>query len=228
MKRSGPLLTLLAGGVLAAGIGGLSARAASQDPSRPSAYGSSPNVPTGAAPAASAPGSTSSPAPGRVTKSAAAKREVVKRDYAGHTAGGAATLAIAVRGDKAIAYLCDGRVIEAWLRGSVSAGRFELTGKNGARLTARDQNGKITGSALARGTSFSFTVSSVRRPSGLYRLTARVRGARLDGGWVVLPDGRQVGLLTTNGTPAPAPPLDPATGTVNVNGENVSAGEVRP
>jgi hypothetical protein len=226
MKHLGPLVTLIAGGVLAAGVGGLSVRAASQDSAKASAQ-SKPSKPpantsTGAAPAASA------PAPGGAA-SQSAPAQNVKRDYAGYTRSGSATLAIAVRGNKAVAYLCDGRVAESWLRGNVSEGQYQLSGKNGAELTAWNKNGKIVGSARAHGVSYDFTVTSVKRPSGLYRLTAQVRGSRLDGGWIVLPNGRQVGLLTTNnGTPVPAPALNPATGSVNVNGENVPTQEVQP
>ncbi|HEY7483044.1 MAG TPA: hypothetical protein VH912_01155 [Streptosporangiaceae bacterium] len=240
MKHLGPLATLLAGGALAATVGGLSVRAASQDSANTTAAGQAVTAggstagtgtpgtgngagTSGATPAGVAP-SPSSPEQG----AAASPPPNIKRDYAGYTRGGAATLAIAVRGDKAIAYLCDGKVVESWLRGSAAEGKFTLSGKNGARLTAYDKNGKITGSVSARGLSFDFTVVVVKRPSGLYRLTAEVRGARLDGGWIVMPDGRQIGVLDTNGTPRPAPSLNTSTGQVNVNGENVPAQEVQP
>jgi hypothetical protein len=231
MKHQGPLLTLLAGGVLAAGIGGLSARAASQDSAQKGerAAAKAQATPSAVAPSASAPapagqaGQTGQPG---AEQSAPAKP--TKRDYAGYTVGGAATLAIAVRADKAVAYLCDGRVVESWLTGSAAGGRFELTGKHGAHLTGSNQNGKITGSVVVRGRTFRYTVSGVKRPSGLYRLTAEVRGARLDGGWIVMPDGRQIGLLDTNGTPGPAPRLDTASGSVDVNGQRVPAQEVTP
>jgi hypothetical protein len=231
MKLSGPLMTLLAGGVLAAGVGGLSVRAASNDSADAGAKG---KAPAAAAPGTSAPGNKASagaaPEQGAPTSTAPAAQNV-KRDYAGFTVGGAATLAIAVRGDKAIAYLCDGKVVEAWLRGTVTNGTYDLKGKNGAHLTGSTSGaGKIAGEALVRGTSFDFNVKPVKRPSGLWRLTAEVRGAKVDGGWIVLPppDSRQIGLLDTNGTPGPAPSLDPNTGSVNVNGETVRAGEASP
>lgn len=245
MKHQGPLLTLLAGGVLAAGIGGLSMRAASQDSAQrgEKSAASAPAAPTAIAPSASAP--APAPAPGAtrqgqgqgVGQGAAAGQaggrqspliQQVKRDYAGYTRGGAATLAIAVRSDKAIAYLCDGRVLESWLRGSATGGRFDLYGKHDAHLTGKVENGKITGSVDVSGRSFRFTVVGVKRPSGLYRLTAEVRGARVDGGWIVLPDGRQVGLLDTNDIAAPAPRLDTTSNSVDVNGQRVPVQEATP
>ncbi|SRR6266545_2127725 len=235
MKHLGPLVTLVAGGVLAAGIGGLSARAASQDSAKKGDKGTArtASTPSGIAPSASAPGQgTTGQSPSTQAAQGAAGQsgsaQVIKRDYAGYTRGGAATLAIAVRGDKAIAYLCDGKVVESWLRGSAAGGRFDLSGKHGAHLTGWDKNGKITGSAVVRDLQFGFTVVGVKRPSGLYRLTAEVRGAQLDGGWIVMPDGRQIGLLDTNGVAGPAPALNTATGSVDVNGENVPAQEVTP
>jgi hypothetical protein len=233
MKQVGPLLTLLAGGVLAAGIGGLSARAASQGSPANGEYGAarkaSTPAPTGVAPSAAAPGSA---ATGRTTAgngtAPSTSLTQLKRDYAGYTRGGAATLAIAVRGNRAIAYLCDGSVLESWFRGSVTNGQFELSGKSGAHLTGMDKSGTVTGSARVPGHSFGFTVVRVKRPSGLYRLTAEVRGARLDGGWIVLPGGRQVGLLYSNGVSRPAPALDLASNSVNVNGQRVPAQEATP
>jgi hypothetical protein len=235
MKHQGPLLTLLAGGVLAAGIGGLSARAASQDSARQGEKGaaSAASAPSAIAPSAAAPvpaatGQGQSPAAGQAGARQSPLVRPAKRDYAGYTRGGAATLAIAVRADKAIAYLCDGRVVESWLSGSATGGRFDMYGKHDAHLTGRVENGKITGSVVIRDLTFRFTVVGVKRPSGLYRLTAEVRGARLDGGWIVREDGSQVGLLDTDGTPAPAPRLDTATGSVDVNGQRVPAQEVTP
>jgi hypothetical protein len=233
MKHHGPLLTLLAGAVLAAGIGGLSARAASKDAAQQrQSSAARPASPTAIAPSASAPGpATTRPGQGAAAGQAGAgqpaQTQLVKREYAGYTRGGAATLAIAVRSDKAIAYLCDGRVLESWLRGSVTGGRFELYGKQGAHLTGSIENGKISGSVVVRDHTFRFIIDGVKRPSGLYRLTAEVRGARMDGGWIVL-RGRQVGLLTNNGVSAPAPMLDTASNSVDVNGQRVPVQEATP
>jgi hypothetical protein len=231
MKHQGPLLTLLVGGVLAAGVGGLSVRAASQDSAQAAradknAPASAAATPGAIAPSASAPGSAA-PGPATTGSGQSAQTQRVKRDYAGYTRGGAAALAIAVRSDKAIAYLCDGRVLESWLRGSVAGGRFELSGKQGAHLTGQIENGKISGSVVVRDRTFRFTVVGVKRPSGLYRLTAQVRGASMDGGWIVM-RGRQVGLMNENGVATPAPMLDTTSNSVNVSGQRVPVQEATP
>ncbi len=85
-----------------------------------------------------------------------------------------------------------------------------------------------TGSVAAGGHQWTFTARTVTAPSGLYRASAEVRGARIVAGWIVLADGSQVGLVDTGdpdagGTAAPAPTLDPATGTATVDGTPLNA-----
>ncbi|NLT56070.1 MAG: hypothetical protein GXX79_16255 [Actinomycetales bacterium] len=135
--------------------------------------------------------------------------------WAGRVDGGGATLAIATEDGVAVAYVCDGRRVEAWLRGTAVDGRLELTGPGGAGLDGGYGDGVATGTVTARGREWTFELGAVRKPSGLYRATATVRNARVTGGWIVLPDGRQVGVLTEDGVPRPAPELDVTTGRVD-------------
>ena len=44
------------------------------------------------------------------------------------------TIAIAVKDGKAIAYVCDGKKIEAWLDGTLQGDTLALTGKGGASV----------------------------------------------------------------------------------------------
>jgi len=66
------------------------------------------------------------------------------------------------------------------------------------------------------------------RPPGLYRATATVRGAKIDGGWIVLPGGKQVGVVERDGTPSAAPEIDPETGAVTIDGQKIVARPVTP
>jgi serine/threonine-protein kinase len=50
-----------------------------------------------------------------------------------------------------------------------------------------------------------------------------VRNAEVVGSWIVLPDGRQVGVITQNGVPGPAPALDVTGRATTVDGTQVSA-----
>jgi hypothetical protein len=63
----------------------------------------------------------------------------------------------------------------------------------------------------------------VNPPRGLYRVADTIDGAEVTGGWIVLPSGRQVGLLTVDGRSRPAPGLDPVTGRVTIGGHTLTA-----
>ena len=138
--------------------------------------------------------------------------------YVGRTAGREATLAVAVKGTKAVAYICDGSRVEAWLTGNFTAGEFVLRSRTGERLTGVATAKSASGELTLRGRSLRFTATLAGPPSGLYR----AKNSTSTIGWIVLPDGSQVGI-DNDGTPAAAPPLDPATRSATVNGAAVTA-----
>jgi hypothetical protein len=123
-----------------------------------------------------------------------------------------------VKGNKAVAYVCDGRSVEAWLTGSLSAGRLALRSKAGDRVVGTVATEGVTGTVTVRGRQLSFTIDKAGPPAGLYR----GKTSRSTIGWIVLPDGSQVGI-DNDGTPSPAPALDPASGTATVGGTAVTA-----
>jgi len=212
MKRNTPLITLLTGAAL--GVILLVASMLSTPSKAPAGY---------TAAATPAPASTavtpSSPSPASPAPTATAVVTAPARaDYAGEVQGGGASVAISIHGGQAIAYVCNGSVIEAWFKGTAVGGVLIMTGKNHAHLSAIYDFGKATGDVLAHGTDYRFQVAVVHKPSGLYQAIAVVRGAKIKAGWIVLPDGRQVGSLESNaGAAAPsaiqAPVLDVAAGT---------------
>jgi hypothetical protein len=62
------------------------------------------------------------------------------------TAKGPVPVTITVDGGRAKAYVCDGRRIEAWLRGTAADGAVELTGRKGARLSGTLDGDTVAGS----------------------------------------------------------------------------------
>ena len=212
-KKRGPLITLFAGLALALVLGVLSANATTDEVARRNAAAEQPAAP--AAPTTAA----ASPTPPPATAAPAAFRAA----YAGRVKGGAASIAIAVRDGGAIAYLCDGRRIEAWMLGSATDGRLQLTGDDGASLIGTFDEGSAAGEVTARGRTFTLDIPVAKKPSGLYRSTADLRGARVVTGWIVLANGEQVGIANTAGRTAPAPPLDLAYRTATINGQEVTA-----
>ncbi len=222
MKRPGPLLTLLAGLLL--GLFMLTLNATSGTKTASSTYREkSPSVST-------SPSSTPKSKPTPTPSPTPSKTPVANANYAGRTDDDAASVAVSVRDGKAVAYFCDGRYKEAWLRGPVNDdGSMKLTAPNGAVLDGRIEQGrKIHGTVKDEGRKYAFTADKAVKPSGLWRATAKVRGAKIDGGWIVLPNGRQTGIVTRDGKATAAPRIDPETGAVTVDGQQLTAQPVTP
>ena len=235
MRRNTPLITLLVGAALgvvllvatmlatpssaplnySAAAASSAAPAESATPAESSeAPGQSSAEPAESSAAGSAPAAAPSPAPTRTTPTRA--------DFTGRVGGGG-SVAVAVHGDKAIAYVCNGSTVEGWMRGKVDGDKLVLTGKNQTHLTASYHAGKVTGDVEAHGTDYSFSVPTVSKSSskssGLFQATARVQGKTIKAGWIVLGDGTQIGSLETDESgenAVTAPKLDVATMTARI------------
>jgi hypothetical protein len=139
--------------------------------------------------------------------------------YAGRTDDDSTAIAVAVLGDRAAAYVCDGRNVESWMRGSAGDGELNLRAKNGDTVEAKLEGSTIDGTIELGDEKLDFTIDEAKRPAGLYR----VRGSGYTIGWIVLPDGSQVGIeARDDGTSTAAPKLDPDQPDVEVNGESVT------
>jgi serine/threonine protein kinase len=148
--------------------------------------------------------------------------EKLRVTMAGKVDDGAGTLAISIRDGQAIAYICDGDRLEAWLKGTAKNGLLNLSGKNNTKITGLFDARRAAGEVTVEGKAHRFEIGVVRKPSGLYRLSSQVRGARVNGSWIVLPDGRQVGVLLRGETPGPAPVLDLTGRSTTIDGETVT------
>ena len=139
--------------------------------------------------------------------------------YAGRTDDGSATIAVAVLGDQAAAYLCDGRSVESWFRGTVEGADISLKSKSGATLQATLDGDHIKGTVEIKNDTQKFEINEANKPAGLYR----ARGSKTTIGWIVLEDGSQVGVQTTGTDSSAAPQLDPEIPQVTVDGESLNA-----
>jgi hypothetical protein len=226
MKLKGPVVTLIAGLLLAGVLYVVNVdltsdaeRNAASNSGAPGANGAaSPtaSVQAGvaeASPTAGAPPTASQAAPG-------GPQQAIKSTYAGRVNGGGAAVALVISDGKAIAYICDGRRIEAWLNGTALNGQLSLSGPNG-NLAGTFGNGQAVGSVAAGGRQWGFTIKTVAPPSGLYRAAATVRDT-FDASWVVFNEGTQqiqVGLRRMpDGSVGPAEPFNTANNTFTVNG----------
>ena len=70
-----------------------------------------------------------------------------------------------MRDGRAVAYVCDGDTVEAWLRGDLDGRTLRLTGPDGDRLTATLTTGRAQVRLTAFGRSWSFPVSAVEPAS---------------------------------------------------------------
>ena len=139
--------------------------------------------------------------------------------YAGRTDDGSTTIAVAVLGDQAAAYLCDGRSVESWFRGTVEGADVSLKSKSGATLEATLDGDHIKGTVEIKNDTQKFEINEANKPAGLYR----ARGSKATIGWIVLEDGSQVGVQTTGTDSSAAPQLDPENPQVTVDGESLNA-----
>lgn len=221
MSRLGPFFTLAAGAALAAGLGVASVTSAPQAVTATSSADAATASTDATSPPVAEATTSVTPSPAKTAKAAA------KADYAGRVRGG--LVAVSIRDGKAVGYFCDGKT-EAWFAGKAGDGEVTLKGFGGATLSASLGGGKATGELALGGKRWDFTAPTVKKPSGLYRATALVRGARYRAGWIVLPrpDGNgfvQVGAMVKDGEPVPVPTITPGS-PVTIDGDTVAPKDV--
>lgn len=194
MKRYAPLLTLVA--VVVLGVALLTVNSLNNPANQQAGQAGA------AAPAADP---AEPPAP------AVAPPAVAEKAYAGRSSGNEVTVAIAVKDGRAVAYVCNGKKIEAWLEGTLQGDKLALSGKDGASITGTASDASSFGEVAAAGKTWPFSAKGVTAPAGLYEGRADVRGVATRIGWVVEGDGRVTGSYTNaNGVTDTAPPLNPA------------------
>ena len=156
-----------------------------------------------------------------------AAQAAVQAVYAGRSSNGEVTLAVSTDGDKAVAYVCNGHTIEAWLQGSVKGNQVSLAGNKGASLT-----GSLSGLAMfgmvtpSAGLSLPFSAELSPHPAGVFQARITVNGLATRIGWAVLPDGTQLGVAVIGSARQPAPPLDLSDGAFTLDGASFTAAEV--
>ena len=200
MSTRGPLITLGSVVVLAVALLWVNALAGPTTPTSSSSLG---------APASTGPSSPSPAPPAEAAPSPTAEPAAVQAVYSGKTGGGEATVAVAVNGDRAAAYLCDGSSVESWLQGSVTGDQVVLTGRDTAALIGTVSGTTLSGTVVtSTGQAWLFSADEARPPAGIYEARTTIDGLATRIGWVVLPDGTQVGIQNVDGERSPAPALD--------------------
>lgn len=207
MKRFAPLLTLLAVAVLGVALLTISSL------SNPA------NQQAGQVEAAAPPAAEAPPAPAPAVEAPA----VAEKAFAGRSDDRKLTVAIAVKEGRAVAYVCDGKKVEAWLEGTLQGEKLSLQGKDGATITGTANEQSSAGELAVGGKKWAYSAKGVAAPAGLYEGRADVRGVATRIGWVVEDDGNVTGISQAGGVTSPAPGLDPANpGGVTVDGVPVA------
>ncbi|HEY7275747.1 MAG TPA: hypothetical protein VH594_07275 [Trebonia sp.] len=222
MKIATPVITLIVGLALAASLLVSSMSAVSGRKAALAEASAAANATAAASAAATAspaqPTSAAASAPSASPSPSSSQGFVIPphANYVGEVQGNLGSVALVVHDTFAIAYFCNGKTQEAWLRGTPQNGKLSMTGKNHASLTANYALGHARGTVIVDGISHVFSIIAVHKPSGLYQSIETVRGATVKAGWIVLANGTQVGSLepdSTSATPSArtAPKLDIST-----------------
>jgi hypothetical protein len=135
-----------------------------------------------------------------------------QKAYAGRTSGNEVTVAVAVKDGRAVAYVCDGKKVEAWLEGTVSDGKLALKGKDATLDGAAGEKAAL-GTVTVAGKEWPFAAQAVSAPAGLYQARSSVRGVLTRIGWIVEGDGKVTGAAGRDpktGALLPAPEFNPA------------------
>lgn len=195
MGRKGPLITLLAGGALAAGlmVANLSVTDSPPDPVLAGGALAPSSAPPESQPPSPAPSEEPPDAETEVDGDEAAPREPVS--YVGFVDGGGVSVAILVAGADTTAYVCDGAELEFWLFGEPDGEELTLTNDDrGAVLRATVDGRTAEGELTVDGRGFTFTLEGVPGEEGLEKFAGTiVGGAEVEDGAIVLPDGRRFG-----------------------------------
>jgi hypothetical protein len=149
---------------------------------------------------------------------------VVEAAYTGRSAGDEVTVALAVKDGRAVAYVCDGKKVEAWYEGTLAGADLQLSAADGKPgITATVTEAATLGTVTVGGKDLPFAAQGVAAPAGLYEGRAAVRGVLTRIGWIVEDDGDVTGVANAGGTRRPAPELDPADpGATRIDGVPVS------
>ncbi len=152
---------------------------------------------------------------------------VLEKAYTGRSAGNEVTVAIAVKDGRAVAYVCDGRKVEAWMEGALVGEQLSLRGATGG-LSATVSDKATLGSITVDGAEWPFAAKGVAAPAGLYEGRGTLRGAAARVGWIVEEDGNVTGLANSGGRISPAPVIDPAApAAITVDGNTITVTPVR-
>ena len=133
------------------------------------------------------------------------------RTFVGYVENSDAFIALSQVDGEVMAYVCNGRDMATWLRGSSGDGAVELSSGEAHLRAAYDGSGFSGTFTSAHGGSHAFRARPAAQGAGFFRAAQTVAGLAYVGGWVVLGDGQQRGAVKAGGLliEGARVPLDP-------------------
>jgi hypothetical protein len=202
MKKYAPLATLVSVVLLGAALLVVNMMGTPDTQSQAAATRVTPTAPAVAGPTAPAAAAAAQPEP------TAAPPVVAEKAYTGRSAGNEVTVAVAVKDGRAVAYVCDGKKVEAWMEGTLTGGALSLTGKTSTITGTVDEKATF-GTVVVDGKEWPFSARGVTAPAGLYEGRGTLAGVATRVGWIVDGDGKVTGVANRGGRRSAAPTLDP-------------------
>jgi hypothetical protein len=200
MKKYAPLATLVSVVLLGAALLVVNLVGTPDTQSQAAATRVTPTAPAVAGP--TAPAAAAQPEP------TAAPPAVAEKAFTGRSAGNEVTVAVAVKDGRAVAYVCDGKKVEAWMEGTLTGGALSLTGKTSSITGTVDEKATF-GTVVVEGKEWPFSARGVAAPAGLYEGRGTLAGVATRVGWIVDGDGKVTGVMNRDGRRSAAPTLDP-------------------
>ncbi|MFZ2174208.1 MAG: hypothetical protein WAW17_09265 [Rhodococcus sp. (in: high G+C Gram-positive bacteria)] len=114
----------------------------------------------------------------------------IEPTYIGDVDDSDAYVAVAMSGNEAVAFVCDGDDRWMWLTGHREGDQLTMSGPGDATLTASMAGGAMTGQVTGAGLSDAeFDAAPAGQDEGLYRATTDHEGATYTLGWIMRADG---------------------------------------
>ena len=137
-------------------------------------------------------------------------------------------IAIVAGEEGVLAYLCDDQKVGAWFASDERSGNsVELTSKDGTQSLDATLLPHVAGGWVTyKGRWFPFIALRAHGDAGLYRTEGDIDGADYLAGWIVLKNGRQVGVVTLAGLSSPAPALNTANLTATVGTSQLAVAQI--
>jgi hypothetical protein len=132
---------------------------------------------------------------------AAAQAASLTGSFVGQVQGSEAFIALVAKGDKVLAYVCDGAKLAEWFRLLSNAdGALEGKSAAGVGLKAQVETDTIKGSVILNdGKTLEFTATQATNEAGLYRSEAAFGETTYLGGWIVNQKSEQRGAVIGGG-----------------------------